>query len=84
MPKKLRDRFAQTLSAYTGAAITGVQLKLFADPKVSGCYAVRYTPAQGDPVDFLFTHGQYDDPDQVEEVELEQWPPVSGAPKFFI
>lgn len=82
--KTMADRFAATLSAYVGdhGPVLATDLKVFRDPKVEGCYAVRAL-IDGDTVDFLFTRGNFDDPDEVEEVEFETWPPVSGSPKFF-
>lgn len=85
MPKPtLAERFAATLSTYTGGVVRASELKVFQDPKVSDCYAVRYVHPCGETYDALFTHGVYDDPEQIEDAEFESWPPTSGELKFFI
>ena len=78
----VKDEVVAAIREYTGRKVDASKVEVFADPKVSGCYAARWTKGKDDTVDMLFTNGEIT-ADGLEEVEFKSWPPTSGAPKFF-
>lgn len=72
----------KAVEEYTGKKVKTIDV--FQDPKVSGCIAIRVT-VKGIPrkLDFLKTHNDPINADNLEEAEFDQWPPKSGELKFF-
>jgi hypothetical protein len=62
-------------------------VKVYADPQVSTCYAIR-CKIDGEVKQFLLTGWDSSIPDAkaathcLEEAEFESWPPPEGEPRF--
>ncbi|CAB4190051.1 hypothetical protein UFOVP1196_28 [uncultured Caudovirales phage] len=69
---------SRAIEAYTERTVK--TLECHPDPKVPGTYAFRATMAEGDVMGFL-TIGvplQKVTDEDLEEIEIDTWPPVSG------
>ena len=81
----LKEKFTKAIEEYSGNKVE--KIKFVQDPKVPGTYAIR-TTLDGEQQDWLIVHYKHEWTDkeaaeQLEEIEFDSWPPVSGGLKFF-
>jgi hypothetical protein len=91
-PSKLHTLFLNGISEYTGKTVT--EVKVHADPKVKGTYAIRASFSGSHDIDFMVVGGHIDGgigkatpeviAENLEEIECKTWPPQSGNLKFFV
>lgn len=86
MNSKKRQLIIKGIEEYTGKKVN--KLKTYADPKVSGTYALRADIEALGTIDFLIVGHFVEEwtpvgiSEQLEECEFEKWPPKSGEPQF--
>lgn len=77
LPKEVLDELKNECDVDYKDTLNKIQV--CPDPKVDGVYAIRiYRHRDNTNFDVLWTHGGFED------VEFEEFPPISGEPRFFI
>ncbi len=85
MAKASKEKIAlahKAVEEYTGKKVETIDV--FQDPKVSGCIAIRVTlEGEKHHIDFIKTHSDPINADNLEEAEFTEWPPKSEGLKYF-
>jgi hypothetical protein len=53
------------------------ELEIYPDPNVQGTFAIRVDSDTKEPIDLLWSHGDFED------VEFSSWPPTSSSNLYF-